>query len=220
MNKLRMRFSKTGRAIYISHLDLMATMQRAFSRAGSRLKYSEGFNPRPQISIALPLSVGCASVCELMDFQLVDEKVDIIYLRERLNATMPEGIAVEKIYEPTRKNAELKWLKVEGVFEYDNREVDIISKQLEQFYDAESIVIEKKTKRGFGEVDIRPSIRELSFAPEEHAVRLSAVISAQNPTLNPELLVAALRALAPELAPDFAKFTRIETFDEKMSIFR
>ena len=44
MDKLRLRFEKTGRAVYISHLDLMATMQRAFSRAGLELKYSEGFN--------------------------------------------------------------------------------------------------------------------------------------------------------------------------------
>ena len=36
MDKLRLRFTKTGRAVYISHLDLMHTMQRAFSRAGSR----------------------------------------------------------------------------------------------------------------------------------------------------------------------------------------
>ena len=65
MDKLRLRFEKTGRAVYISHLDLMATMQRAFSRAGLELKYSEGFNPHPLISILLPLSVGTASVCEL-----------------------------------------------------------------------------------------------------------------------------------------------------------
>ena len=43
--KLRMRFSKTGRAIWLSHLDLMRTMQRAFLRAEYPLKYSEGFNP-------------------------------------------------------------------------------------------------------------------------------------------------------------------------------
>ena len=73
MDKLRLRFKKTGRAVYISHLDLMQTMQRAFSRAGYELKYSEGFNPHPQISIALPLSVGTASLCELMDFKLRDE---------------------------------------------------------------------------------------------------------------------------------------------------
>ncbi len=219
MNKLRMRFSKTGRAIYISHLDLMATMQRAFSRAGSRLKYSEGFNPRPQISIALPLSVGTGSVCELMDFQLAEE-VNITHLAARLNATMPEGVAVREIYEPTRKNAELKWLEIEGLFEYDARPVDIMQKQLTAFFARESIVIEKKTKRGFGETDIRPSIREIAFAEGEEGVRVRAVISAQNPTLNPDLLAAALRALAPELAPDFAKFTRVETYDAEMKVFR
>ncbi|MBR0161183.1 MAG: DUF2344 domain-containing protein, partial [Oscillospiraceae bacterium] len=67
MDKLRLRFEKTGRAVWISHLDLMTTMQRAFSRAGYELQYSEGFNPHPLISILLPLSVGAGSVCELMD---------------------------------------------------------------------------------------------------------------------------------------------------------
>lgn len=219
MNKLRMRFSKTGRAIYISHLDLMATMQRAFSRAGSRLQYSEGFNPRPQISIALPLSVGTASRCEIMDFRLLEE-VDITLLTARLNATMPEGITVLEIYEPTRKNAELKWLAVEGLFEYDERSVDIMQKQLAAFFARPSIVIEKKTKRGFGEVDIRPAIREIAFTAGEDGVHVSAVLSAQDPTLNPDLLPAALRALAPEIAPDFAKFTRVETYDAKMMVFR
>ena len=220
MNKLRMRFSKTGRAVYISHLDLMATMQRAFSRAGSRLKYSEGFNPRPQISIALPLSVGCGSVCELLDFQLLEEEVDITTLKDRLNATMPEGIFVQDMYEPTRKNAEIKWLQVEGVFEYDERQIDIMSEQLTSFFARDSIVIEKKTKRGFGETDIRPAIREICFETGEGAVIVRAVISAQNPTLNPDLLPASLRALSPDLAPDFAKFTRIETFDAEGKIFR
>ncbi len=56
--KLRLRFEKTGRAIYISHLDLMRTMQRVFLRADCPLKYSEGFNPHALISILLPLSVG------------------------------------------------------------------------------------------------------------------------------------------------------------------
>ena len=73
MDKLRLRFKKTGRAIYISHLDLMSTIQRAFSRAELPLKYSEGFNPRPQISIALPLSVGTGSLCEILDFKLKDD---------------------------------------------------------------------------------------------------------------------------------------------------
>ena len=61
MDKLRLRFEKTGKAIWISHLDLMRVMQRAFLRAGCRMKYSEGFNPHPILSVCLPLSVGAAS---------------------------------------------------------------------------------------------------------------------------------------------------------------
>lgn len=73
MDKYRMLFSKTGRAVYISHLDLMRTVTRAFMRAECKLKYSEGFNPHPNISIALPLSVGCESVCEIMDFKMRED---------------------------------------------------------------------------------------------------------------------------------------------------
>ena len=120
MDKLRLRFEKTGRAVYISHLDLMHTLQRAFSRAGLRLKYSEGFNPHPQISIALPLSVGVASVCEILDFRLLTE-ADPAELPARLSAVMPEGIRVTDCYEPVCKVAQLKYLEIEGAFDFDAR---------------------------------------------------------------------------------------------------
>ncbi len=219
MDKLRLRFEKTGRAVYISHLDLMHTMQRAFSRAGYELKYSEGFNPHPQISIALPLSVGVSSRCELMDFKL-NRDCDLSELPRRLTAAMPEGIRVRDCYVPERKFAALKYLQIEGLFEYDERATKEMAAGLNAFYTAERIVITRKTKRGVGESDIRPAIRSIRFAAAEDGVRLEAVISAQEPTLNPALLADALRQLRPELAPDFAKFTRIETFLENMEVFR
>ena len=217
--KLRLRFGKTGRAVYISHLDLMHTMQRAFSRAGYELKYSEGFNPHPQISIALPLSVGTESVCEIMDFRLRQE-ADPKEIPARLTAVMPEGIEVSECYEQTRKVAELKYLEIEGVFEYDERDAVEMAKKLREFYAADEIVITKKTKRGMGESDIKSAIRSIEFLPADGQVRIKAVISAQEPTLNPELLADALRQKAPEIAPDFAKFRRIETFDAQMKVYR
>ena len=219
MDKLRLRFQKTGRAVYISHLDLMHTMQRAFSRAGYELKYSEGFNPHPQISIALPLSVGVASYCELMDFKLKEDCV-LDELPQRLTAAMPEGIRVTDCYEAERKFAALKFLQIEGLFEYDDRDYTEMAEGLNAFYAAESIVITRKTKRGTGESDIRPAIEQIRFTPAEDGVRLEAMISAQEPTLNPSLLADALRQLRPELAPDFAKFTRIETFQADGTLFR
>lgn len=219
MDKLRLRFSKTGRAVYISHLDLMRTMQRSFLRAGYQLKYSDGFNPHPQISIALPLSVGAGSLCELMDFRMEGEP-DLAAMPERLTAMMPEGIRALEAYEAERKPSQIKWLRVEGVFEYDARDAALMAAALNEFYARQSIVITKKTKRGEGESDIRPAVREISFAPDGLDVKTEMVVSAQEPTLNPELIADALRQLAPDIAPDFAKFTRIEVYDENMGIFR
>lgn len=219
MDKLRLRFTKTGRAVYISHLDLMHTMQRAFFRAGCELKYSEGFNPHPQISIALPLSVGTASLCEIMDFKLNGE-TDLTELPARLTAVMPEGISVLEAYEQRRKNAEIKWLQVEGLFEYDERDAAAMAAALERFFSQGQIVIEKRTKRGMGETDIRPAIKSIAFTPCDEGVKVEALISAQEPTLNPELLADALRQKQGEIAPDFARFTRIEIFDKNMEVFR
>lgn len=217
MDKLRMRFSKTGRAVYISHLDLMRTMQRAFLRAGLPLKYSEGFNPHAQISILLPLSVGVSSVCELMNFGL-DGEFELDMLPAALNSVMPEGIEVVDVYPAENKVKNLKWLEISGNFEYDNGVPDI--KLLDEFFGREEIIIRKKTKRGKGESDLKPGIKSISFSESEDGLKISAVISAQEPTINPDLLVSALSQLAPELSPDFAEFRREETYFADMSVFR
>lgn len=219
MDKYRMLFSKTGRAVYISHLDLMRTVTRAFMRAECKLKYSEGFNPHPNISIALPLSVGCESVCEIMDFKM-REDMPCEEIKNRLETQFPEGIAVIDVYEAERRVKEIKWLSISGVLEYDERDAAAMAGKLNEFYAAESIVITKKTKRGMGESDIRPAIRDISFAQSGRDVSMRALISAQEPTLNTELIADALRQLAPDIAPDFAKFRRLEIFDENMQVFR
>lgn len=218
--KLRLRFVKEGRAVYISHLDLMRTMQRAFQRAGYGLKYSEGFNPHPILSILLPLSVGTSSECELMDFQLSHETPELSEMPEKLTAAMPEGIRVLEVYPEGRKVKELKWLQISGSLEYDTADVQLMRDGLQRFFANEAIVIRKKTKRGEGESDIAPAIRSIGFTAETGQVSLSAVISAQDPTLNPDLLISALAQLAPALAPDFAEFRRLAVFDTAMKEFR
>lgn len=216
MDKLRMRFSKTGRAVYISHLDLMHTIQRAFSRSGYKVKYSEGFNPHPVISIALPLSVGMSSICEIMDFRL-DGEPDLSELPAKMNSALPEGIEVLEVYEAVEKVPSLKWLEVEGVFRYNSApDVELVR----NFFSQKEIVISKKTKRGVADTDIVPGIREISFENSENDIRVHAVVSAQDPTLNPELLAEALRQRNPGLAPVFASFRRIEIYDDGMKVFR
>ncbi|MBP3319753.1 MAG: DUF2344 domain-containing protein, partial [Ruminiclostridium sp.] len=68
----RILFTKSGTAQYISHLDLMHTMERAFLRAGITIRHTAGFHPHPYVSIPLPLPLGFSSDCEIMEFGLVD----------------------------------------------------------------------------------------------------------------------------------------------------
>ena len=137
-----------------------------------------------------------------------------------MNAVMPEGIRVIEAYEPQRKASELKWLDIKGVFEYDERDKTAMAAALKEFFERDAIVIKKKTKRGMGESDIRPAIKTIGFTVDDTGVIVEATISAQEPTLNPELLAEALRQKQPELAPDFARFTRTETYDAQMNIYR
>ena len=111
MDKLRLVYEQTRRAIWMSHLDTMRTLQRAIKRAGIPIRYSEGFNPHELISILLPLSVGTASLCQIADIR-VREDVDIAALPAQLTAVMPEGICVTDCYENAMKPAELKRMRV------------------------------------------------------------------------------------------------------------
>lgn len=203
-----MRFSKTGRSVYISHLDLLHTMQRAFSRAGYELCYSQGFNPHPCISIALPLGVGTSSICEIMDFSLKNDDIDI----SRLNEKLPEGITALDIYEPDKKIREIKYLKVSANLRFEND----IYPDLNTFFARDSIKVSKKSKSGMTTIDIKPLILEINIEGNN----LSAIVSAQNPTLNPELLIDAVKQLEPTLAPSFALINREEIYDENMKVFR
>lgn len=214
MSKYRIEFSKLGTAAYISHLDLMRTMQRVFIRAGLKVKHSEGFNPHPKMVFAMPLSVGAESICELLDFEL-DVDVCENDIPEMLNKTMPEGIVVTKAWIPDTKFKEIQWLRVNGHFEYDDGSAEEKVDSLTEFYSHDNIVVEKKTKRGMGKADISPLIREIMFsATDENTVYVDALIAAGEKVLNPELLVGALGQLAKEIKPDFAKFKRIELFKE------
>ncbi len=218
MDKLRLLFEKKGRAIYISHLDLIRTMQRVFQRAELPLSYSEGFNPHAQLAIILPLSVGMSSRCELMEFKL-REDVDLKTIPERLNKAFPEGIVAVEAYEYERKGKELKWLNTEGILEYDTADTQKVAEELTKLFSSE-IVITKKTKRGIGDFNLSEGIKEINFVAKENLICVKATVSAQNPTVSPMLIADAVRQKLPDFAPDFAKFERIEVFDENMKIFR
>ena len=81
------QFRKTGAAVYVSHLDLMRTMQRALRRANVPMCYSNGFNPHPILSFAMASPVGMASHAEYMDVK-VEDGADALEITRALIAAL------------------------------------------------------------------------------------------------------------------------------------
>ena len=217
----RLLFEKTGNAVWMSHLDLMRVFQRAFKRAGLPLTHTQGFNPRPSVSIALPLSVGVESVCELLDFDLDGESVSCEEICTRLNNALVSGVQVLQVYEVGKKIKELSYLHCTVALEYDSSIPNDAQDLIERLFRKESLIVPKKSKNGLLDQDIIPMIRQLSVTQAgDRELELNCIVCCQNPSLNPMQLVAAINMYLPECKPDFAKCKRIEIFDNAMSVFR
>jgi len=216
----RLLFEKTGRAVWISHLDLMRLFQRAFKRAGLKLTHTQGFNPRPSVSIALPLSVGVSSVCELLDFQL-EEAVDCEKLPQLLNEKLVEGVRVLKAYDGGKKIRELTYLQCKLQLQYDSGVPEGAVDGISALFKSDQVIVAKKTKSGIQDQDLIPMIRSISVNQAgEKCIELEALVCCQNPTLNPAQLIRAIEIYIPEFAPNFSSCTRIEIFDKDNKIFR
>lgn len=216
----RLLFEKKGNAVWISHLDLMRLFQRAFKRAGLPLKHSQGYSPRPYVSVILPLSVGVESVCELLDFDLEGESVSNDQITERLNYALTEGVRVLDVYEEGAKIKQLALLDCAVTLEYDRGVPEGAVEAITELFARDSLLIEKKGKNGPTQQDIIPMIRKITTAAGESEIVLRALVCCQNPALNPMQLAAAVSKYLPELAPDHAWSRRIEIYDTNEKVFR
>ena len=217
----RALFEKTGSAVWISHLDLMRLFQRAFKRAELPLTHTQGFNPRPSVSIALPLSVGIESCCELLDFDLEGEKVANEEILRRLNENLVGGIRILKVYDDFSKIKNLAYLDCVLSLEYDDGIPLRAEEMLKELFGREEVVVEKRTKNGPKPENIIPLIKTFSIdAADEHVMQLHARVCCQNPALNPMQIVVAIEQYLPSLKQDFVKCRRVEIYDTNESVFR
>ena len=218
---LRMLFEKRGDAVWISHLDLMRVFQRAFRRAGLMLKHSQGFTPRAIVSIALPLSVGVESGCELLDFELEGTVPSMEELTVKVNEALPDGVRVLETYEAQRKIKELTTLRARLYLEYDGGVPSEAADAVAQLLNGETLIMEKHSRKGDTETDLLPLLKKWTMEQtDEHTLMLEILVCAQNPSLNPQLLANAVEKYLPDLAPDFAFNQRLEIYDEEGNVFR
>ncbi len=197
MRCVRIRFSKTGRMIYISHLDVNRLMTRAVRRAKLPMWYTEGFNPHPYIAFALPLSLGQSSDCEYMDIRIEGDMTNA-QVEETLRAVMPDGIGIVSVTDPVYSPNEIASAKYVVTLDFESED------EAENFYysaiallDSEELMAEKMGKKGRRKVLKQVNLIEQVFGKEltldKNRVLLSLNLAAGTSTnLNPTLLVETL----------------------------
>ncbi len=90
---MAIRFAIDGDLRFISHHDTMRLFERAISRAQLPVKFSEGFNPRPRLSLPIPRAVGVASDADVLVIELT-ESAEPSAMRDELASQMPQGISL------------------------------------------------------------------------------------------------------------------------------
>ena len=209
---VRLRFSKTGRAKFISHLDLNRTMTRAFRRAALPIWNTEGFNKHPYVTFAAPLSLGYEGVAECMDIRLI-EALSMEEVKARLNAVMPEGLRIEEAAPAVCKPADL----AAAAWDID---ADCTAEEWAAFSSQGSITVEKRTKKKtMKTVELAPFLQDVRCKTATTGVKLSLTLPCNNTdTVNPSLIGTALNTfLGREVA---FKVLRTALLDTEGNLYR
>ena len=192
MDKLRLRFEKTDRAVYISHLDLSKTMQRIMVRADIDIWYSEGFNPQPRIVFAVPLPVGVESECEFMDIK-INSYMDCEEIKERLSRNFPDEMKVIDVYVPETKLKNIIFIDYDMEITSPSIKEDTADKISDLL--SKDVFVTKKSKGTEKEINIREYINSVSVKNENGKIKIGAILYGGNDkNLNPELVIDAIRS--------------------------
>jgi radical SAM-linked protein len=224
MQEIRFYFSKTGTAKYISHLDLMRTISRALTRAEIPLWYTEGFNPHPFLTFALPLSLGIESYCESFDIRIIEE-IDNEEIKNRLNSTLPDGIEITDVSSEFAKCNDIAFAEYETVFEFDESGFsDAFLNDIKTLLEKDELITTKKAKQKGKktdvEVNLKQFIKEYELISDNNNVTFYITLAAGNSkNLNPTVLFdRLLRDI--EKKPDLVRIKKLRLLKESGEIFR
>ncbi|MBC2397325.1 DUF2344 domain-containing protein [Clostridium tetanomorphum] len=178
------KFSKESNIKFVSHLDLMRTLQKIIKRAGLPIEYSKGFNPHMSLSIAQPLSVGMYSKGEYMDIVLKEE-LSTIYIKDKLNDNSPSGVKfIEVIKIRKAKDNEKKipqsMAAIEGAsysikIKYNNTES--LEQEINKLPSIKEWNVIKKGKKGEKEINIRPMLKKFKYKITDNILNLQVLVS-------------------------------------------
>lgn len=221
MREVRLRFSKTGRLKYISHLDINRAMGRAFKRAEIPLWYTEGFNPHPYMSFSLPLSLGVESLCESVDIRLIDN-ITNEEIKKRMNAVLPADLKIIDVYNDFRDNSEIVYSDYVYKFQFADNEKAL--EKISALLSSDEMMALKKGKQGrkkvLKETNIKPFIDKYNISIRDDIIILNIrLLAGGEKNLNPSLLFDTIIRLI-NMDFEWKSIARISLLDKDYKEFR
>lgn len=202
----RIWFRKTGRARYISHLDLNRCMSRAMQKAKIPLWHTEGFNPHAFMTFALPLSLGIDGIRESMDIRL-EAPVEKDEMIQRLNRALPADIRVFDVTQPVMKPGKIAYASFEITIQSEQEPAQQVADRIMTFLAQEKILVKKKSKSGIKEIDLKPFLDIRNLRVERDQVQFTAMLPAgSTQNINPFLFFEAMESqFEVELYPQIVR---------------
>ncbi len=197
MRSIRVWFTKKGAAKYTSHLDMNRCMLRAVNRARLPVWYTEGFNPHPYITFALPLSLGIESEGEPMDMRIEGDMTNE-EVKNRLADVMPNGMDITAVTDVVDDAKIICYAEYEMDLAFNTaEEATDFCEKAKALVQEDTLTAEKTVKQGRNKVTKEVLLKDLiaTFTAEsvQDRVVMNTVLSAGNSAnLNPNLLLDAL----------------------------
>lgn len=192
---VRVYFEKKGPSKYMSHLDLMRCMTRTIRRAGIPIWYTEGFNPHPFMTFALPLSLGTAGLCESMDIRLTDS-MSFDEVKTRLNSALCEGIVVTEVNYVREKATAIHSAVYAVTLLSEGVSGEALAAQMEAYLAQNEIIVQKKNKKKqMVDIDIKPHVMDFSVSAAGECAVLNIRLPAGNSlNINPNIVLKGFEA--------------------------
>lgn len=198
MHLLRVEYAVYNEAVFLSHLEMVRSFERAFRRAEIPIAFSEGFNPHLKLSIAAPLPVGIGGEHEYLEVEL-QTKLKGEEFKEKVNEVLPEGMKIINVrYIATPVKPLMAVINAASYHvELDAEKVDQnkLRDSIKDFLGEESVIVTRHTQKGTKPIDVRKGAYELKTSFSVLDIDLEMLLAMGNDgNIRPEEVVRALFA--------------------------
>ena len=170
------RFSRSGQARYLSHLDTSRVVQRTFARAGVPIALSQGMRPKPRLSLPLPLPVGPAGADELATVEVPEGVEASTEALRALRAASPPGVDITGISDVGEPHPRPQARAAEYACLLDG-DAGAIGAAVERYNHTEHAIRERVSPKGTRRLDLKEYVGDVVVTAVEGGARLGFTIA-------------------------------------------